>query len=951
MTKLKKIQNTLTQLCIFSTLFFSCHTAFADHYYEDHGWYLRDTVSGLAWLDFEFSADSSYNDRIAEMGPGGRFEGWRHATFAEVKTLLNHLDYNHYVPLGGWSAANEGITDIVGNLMGFTSYYPGWDQVFAITGSWHPNAPNGGWNYYVILKDVNYFNNATQQYQYADYVSGGASSWSAIAPGWLVNGNPGDLEPPAFWIADIISESLYINSNPIIADSGNLVWEAFDGTVYRLAGYNGSNVSYFDVTSQVEQQPNVSDNGLLTWRVFDGTTWYIMICHAGTMHPPEIIYQGTDPVDTPMIDNDGNVLFNVSNGSGSTLYRYSASSGSSGPWGYSSTGLYSSSNDGGFAWVSSLGTGGGYGIYYYDGTNSHLIGSSSYPVSSIAVGDGGYVTWTGGNASGGYDLWSYAHGGTGSSSIIGSSTHSYDDLQINNTGSIIWTAFNGDGTDKEIFRHIAGTTDQLTTDNDEVIDIYLSDTGIIVYCSKTPNGDWEIIVIDGDKTSRITYNDTDDLKPSISPDGKIVWVNGDEIYLASRLGSNSPPDAVDDAISTDEDTSVEINIVANDTDVDGNLDSTTITLQTEPTNGTVSNNGDGTVSYHPNPDFNGVDSFTYQICDTENECDMAVVTITVNSVNDAPVATDDAFITDEDVILNIAAPGVLINDSDLDGDILSAILLTSTSNGTIEQNVDGSFSYTPDINFNGTDSYTYQACDSSGLCDDAVVSITINPVNDAPNAIDDNYITNQGVEMIVSAPGVLENDIDVDGDALSVSTFNATSVNGGNVSMNPDGSFTYTPASNFAGFDSFEYSISDGNGGTDTGRVNIEVMTTNQRSISVDFPDFTLTDTNLSGYFILNNQSGSGYDVQVNELAVAAEYRDGNSWVPVGLSGCAFNPGIGAVFSDTLSINFSSCSVSQAIPTGSTLRVIVKIRVYGQDVNNPNRTDKWFLDRATEKLI
>jgi hypothetical protein len=149
-------------------------------------------------------------------------------------------------------------------------------------------------------------------------------------------------------------------------------------------------------------------------------------------------------------------------------------------------------------------------------------------------------------------------------------------------------------------------------------------------------------------------------------------------------------------------------------------------------------------------------------------------------------------------------------------------------------------------------------------------------------AVDDEYVGQQDTTLTIDAPGVLANDTDVDGDALYVDSYEATSAFGGSISMNPDGSFSYTPLSGFAGYDSFQYTISDGNGGYDTATVYITVEARNNRSISVDLYDFDLLNRRfISGNLLITNQS-DGYDVQIVDMTIEVQYRvKGGGWTYV----------------------------------------------------------------------
>jgi hypothetical protein len=185
-----------------------------------------------------------------------------------------------------------------------------------------------------------------------------------------------------------------------------------------------------------------------------------------------------------------------------------------------------------------------------------------------------------------------------------------------------------------------------------------------------------------------------------------------------------------------------------------------------------------------------------------------------NPGNNPPVALNDAYAGSEDTVLVIGtSSGVLANDSDADNDALSvsSFSATSSAGGAVAMNANGSFSYTPAANFHGADSFSYVASDGHGGTDSATVSITVAAVNDAPVANANGYNATRDTALVVNAAsGVLANDTDADGTALSVSAFDAQSAQGGTVAMNPNGSFTYTPPAGFTGTDTFSYSASDG---------------------------------------------------------------------------------------------------------------------------------------------
>lgn len=273
--------------------------------------------------------------------------------------------------------------------------------------------------------------------------------------------------------------------------------------------------------------------------------------------------------------------------------------------------------------------------------------------------------------------------------------------------------------------------------------------------------------------------------------------------------TNTPPVAVNDAYSTDEDQTLTVPIadglLVNDIDADGDLLSARV--ETGPSNGTLTLNANGTFIYTPNADFEGVDTFTYIVNDgTEDSASPATVDVMVDSVNDAPVTVDDIYTVDEEQTLTASiAEGVLSNDIDAEGDALTATLVDDVQNGTLLLNGDGSFVYTPDADFTGTDSFTYVANDSTDDSAPATVTIDVGGVNDAPVAVDDTFSGDEDTDI---TGNVLANDTDAENNPLTATL--VADVQNGTLTLNPDGSFTYTPTADFDGTDTFTYLANDG---------------------------------------------------------------------------------------------------------------------------------------------
>ncbi len=290
-----------------------------------------------------------------------------------------------------------------------------------------------------------------------------------------------------------------------------------------------------------------------------------------------------------------------------------------------------------------------------------------------------------------------------------------------------------------------------------------------------------------------------------------------ETYYATRddltpTTINNYPVAQDDGYTTPEDTALVVpapGVLGNDTDVDRDILQAVLS---EPSRGTLVLNPDGSLTYTPEENFWGQDSFTYKVLDpSEAESNVATVTITVTAVDDPVDAVDDSYTTSEDMTLTVSAPGVLENDSYPDG-FGSLDVVTEPENGSVTLNEDGSFTYTPNPNFHGTDSFVYRLTDDDGDSDTATVTITVNPVNDPPVANDDTATTDEDTSVEIN---VLDNDTDVD-DTLDPTTVTITvPPQHGSVSVNTTtGVVTYTPAGDYYGPDSFKYTVKDNGGAT-----------------------------------------------------------------------------------------------------------------------------------------
>lgn len=250
-------------------------------------------------------------------------------------------------------------------------------------------------------------------------------------------------------------------------------------------------------------------------------------------------------------------------------------------------------------------------------------------------------------------------------------------------------------------------------------------------------------------------------------------------------------------------------------------------------------------------------TFTFRAKDADNDLSANVGTVTINIDNQIPVTDDRSYETDEDVVLNVnAADGLLKNATDPESDALTVdtTVGTAPTKGSVVLNTDGSFTYTPDLNKFGDDTFTYRVSDGKGgLSIYKTVTITITEVNDAPVAADDSISAIEDTPKTFMPSDLLGNDVDVDGDTLSITSF--TQPANGSLEFDEElGVFTFTPSANFASSTTFEYTISDGRGGTDTAVVTISVAADDDAPVAVD--DTVETDEDTAKEFnVLTNDT------------------------------------------------------------------------------------------------
>ncbi|EHR6440109.1 TPA: tandem-95 repeat protein, partial [Vibrio parahaemolyticus] len=337
-------------------------------------------------------------------------------------------------------------------------------------------------------------------------------------------------------------------------------------------------------------------------------------------------------------------------------------------------------------------------------------------------------------------------------------------------------------------------------------------------------------------------------------------------------------------------------------------------------NGTLVDNGDGTWTFTPQIDDDTEVSFTFDIIDDEDLVVSGSANLDILPINDAPNAENDVITTEEDTAVTI---DVLVNDSDVEGDVLSIQSASVPSEQGSVDIVDGKLVFTPAENFNGEATITYIVTDGD-LTDEAKVTVTVTPVNDSPVAVDDTTSIQEDTVVTID---VLTNDTDVDGDKLSIESASVPKEQG-TVEV-VDGKLVFTPAENFNGDAEITYTVTDGEL-TDEAKVTVTVNPVNDAPIiKVDAVE-SITEDAVNTDTVVATLTVRDTDTPEDLLTVSLENNSNGYFVLVGDEVKLTQAGVNAVNNDELNLKglTISASVSDGVnPTASDSDSLIVNRV------------------------
>lgn len=450
----------------------------------------------------------------------------------------------------------------------------------------------------------------------------------------------------------------------------------------------------------------------------------------------------------------------------------------------------------------------------YDGDDLSIVGFTQPENGVVVQNDDGGFSYIPNDGFEGYDVFEYTvtDGINESTALITVSVFNpnegptaVDDILIIDAGSVVFRFTPDDLKVNDIDGYGEGL---------EIIEYTQPGFGLL---TSIPNGGFLFLPQGNLGTTTFTYTVMD-------PDGKFDTAT---VTIDINAG-NRAPEGNDDTFPVIEGDALVIpapGLLVNDYDPDG--DEIFVCGISSPSNGELTVQPDGSFSYTPNSGFTGIDQFTYDVCDENGGKSTSTVYLDVLASNQHPDAVDDVYTATKGEVFTVTGPGILGNDKDPENDPITVVSHTQISNGDVTVSPDGSFVYVPNDFFTGVDSFTYTVNDSEGGSDTATVYIYIVDDNNDPQPHDDVYQTPQDTKLIIASPdlGLLNNDEDPDGDGLTI--IENTDAKNGAVDVGPDGTFVYTPAEGFVGIDTFQYTVSDGQGGTKIGTVTINILAGN----------------------------------------------------------------------------------------------------------------------------
>jgi Ca2+-binding RTX toxin-like protein/acid phosphatase family membrane protein YuiD len=416
-----------------------------------------------------------------------------------------------------------------------------------------------------------------------------------------------------------------------------------------------------------------------------------------------------------------------------------------------------------------------------------------------------------------------------------------------------------------------------TSNRYKVADIVITDDTLGTNVLSLSGADADLFELDGNELYLVAGASLDfeshpqlDVVVSVDDD-ELPGSPDDSVSLSIDITNvNEAPVGVDDFLTTVEDTPLYINASSlrlNDTDADGDI--LQVTSTSDPAHGTLTGSVGYVLTYTPDADFSGTDSFTYTVSDGNGGFSDATVYIDVTPVNDVPVGVDDVLSAEEDTPLTIAVADLVSNDTDVDGDVLLfSTIVEEPTYGALVNNGDGTLTYTPNANFNGSDSFTYEVSDGHGGFSVATAVINVSPVNDAPLLADTIVAI---AENTADATLVLDVndantglDSDLDGDAISYA------LTGGNESGAfaidaVSGVITVADASqlDYESVQQFVLEVTATAGGaSDTAQVTVNLTPENDNAPLLTTTSFSVAENVLSAGVVL----ASDADVPLDDL-------------------------------------------------------------------------------------